>query len=89
MKVAFHSKFNKDLDKLKNASTKKAVEELIVALEQAKILKDIVGLKKMKGASDAYRIRLGDYRVCFFFENQTINLARVLPRKDVYKYFPK
>ncbi len=31
---------------------------------------------------------MGEYRIGFFFENETIELVRVLGRKEIYKYFP-
>ena len=43
----------------------------------------------MKGHSYAYRIRIGDYRLGFYFEDNTIFLARFLKRSDIYKVFPK
>ena len=31
---------------------------------------------------------MGNYRIGFLFEDETVKLSRVLNRKDVYKYFP-
>jgi mRNA-degrading endonuclease RelE of RelBE toxin-antitoxin system len=42
----------------------------------------------LTGFKTAYRLRLGNYRIGFFFENETAELVRVLNRKDIYKYFP-
>ncbi|MGH2412635.1 MAG: type II toxin-antitoxin system RelE family toxin, partial [Microcystaceae cyanobacterium] len=36
----------------------------------------------------AYRIRLGDYRIGLFIEGKTVTFARVLHRKEIYRYFP-
>ncbi|MDB5283073.1 MAG: addiction module toxin, RelE/StbE family [Bacteroidota bacterium] len=88
MTVRFHSKFLKDLDKLKGIQLKLSIEQLIASLQSAKDLREIPDIKKLKGSDDAYRIKLGTYRVCFFYNKQSVDLARVLPRKDVYKYFP-
>jgi len=49
---------------------------------------EIPNLKKMKGHTNAYRIRFGDYRIGFLFENNTIILSRVMNRKEIYRYFP-
>ena len=46
-------------------------------------------VKKIKGHKSAYRIRIGNYRLGFFVEKNTIILTRVLHRKEIYKYFPK
>ncbi len=42
----------------------------------------------MTGYKNAYRIKLNRFRIGFFFEKQTVELVRVLDRKDIYKYFP-
>jgi mRNA interferase RelE/StbE len=88
MIVQFHSRFSKDIDKLKDVQLRNDLEHLIVSLEAAKNLREIPEVKKLRGFNDAYRIKLGYFRVCFFYNNGIISLARVLPRKDVYKYFP-
>jgi mRNA interferase RelE/StbE len=88
MRVEFLSSFNKDLSKLSSAPVRKSLKKLIIILESAKSLSEIPRIKKLKGHSDAWRIRLGDYRVGFFYNNNIIQLARVLNRKDIYKMFP-
>ncbi|MEG3988445.1 type II toxin-antitoxin system RelE/ParE family toxin [Microcoleus sp. S28C3] len=45
-------------------------------------------LKKLKGEDNAYRFRVGDYRIGFYFDGETVTFARVLHRKDIYRYFP-
>jgi mRNA interferase RelE/StbE len=87
MNVRFHSKFIKDVGKLP-IDLKQELEQLIQLLETSKSLREIPNVKKLKGGQEAYRIRLSGYRVCFYYDRQTIDLARVLLRKDVYKYFP-
>ena len=88
MQVEFLSSFNKDLSKLSSAAIRKSLKNLIQKLEAAKSLSDIPQLKKLKGYPDAWRIRLGNYRVGFFYNNNIIQLARVVDRKDIYKVFP-
>jgi len=56
--------------------------------ESEENLNNIPNLKKLLGHRSAYRVRLGDYRVGFFYENHKISLARVVHRKDIYKVFP-
>ena len=88
MIVRFHARFSKDIDKLKEIELRNALEALIISLENVRTLHEIPNVKKLTGTPDAYRIKLGSYRVCFFYDKGVISLARVLPRKDVYKYFP-
>ena len=46
------------------------------------------GYKKLKGEDDAYRIRVGSYRVLYRVEDAEllIEVFRVGPRGDVYKH---
>ena len=88
MKVEFLKRFSKDLDDVKNKSIKQSVIRLIELMETVDVLEKIPNTKKLKGHRSAYRTRIGDYRLGFFFENSTILLARFLHRKDIYKIFP-
>ena len=88
MKVEFLKSFSKDLDSIKVKSVKQALINLIALMERVNSLEEIPGIKKLKGHKSAYRVRLGDYRLGFFFENSTILLARFLHRKDIYRIFP-
>ena len=88
MKVEFLKQFSKDLDKISSKSIKNQIEELIIVLESAESLQSISNTKKLKGHRNAYRIRIGDYRLGLFIENNTILIARLLHRKDIYKIFP-
>ncbi len=88
MKVEFLKKFSKDLDDIKSKFVKQSVIRLIELMETADSLDKIPNTKKLKGHKSAYRTRIGDYRLGFFFENSIILLARFLHRKDIYKIFP-
>jgi mRNA-degrading endonuclease RelE of RelBE toxin-antitoxin system len=44
--------------------------------------------KKIKTHEAAYRIRIGNYRLGFFYEHHEVIFSRILHRKDIYKYFP-
>jgi len=88
MKVEFLSKFSKDLDKLTAPSVKKDVLLAIENVEEAPKIGEIHNLKKLKGSKIAYRIRIGQYRIGLFIENNTVEFARVVHRKDIYKLFP-
>jgi mRNA-degrading endonuclease RelE of RelBE toxin-antitoxin system len=88
MKVEFLRKFSKDLDEVRTKSTKESVIRIIELMEVVDSLEKIPNSKKLKGHKSAYRVRIGDYRLGFFFENSTILLARFLHRKDIYRIFP-
>lgn len=44
-------------------------------------------VRKIRGSDDTYRIRIGDYRVIYFFEkeNKRIHILRFEMRDKVYK----
>ena len=88
MKVEFLKKFSKDLDNIKSKPVKQSVIRVIELMETVDALDKIPNTKKLKGHRSAYRTRVGNYRLGFFFENSTILLARFLDRKDIYKIFP-
>jgi mRNA interferase RelE/StbE len=88
MKVEFLKQFSKDLDDVKSKPLKQSLIRLIESMEEVDNLNKVPNTKKLKGHKSAYRTRLGDYRLGFFFENSAILLARFLHRKDIYKVFP-
>ncbi len=88
MKVEFLKRFSKDIDEITVRSVRSALKRVIELMESADTLGQIPNTKKLKGHKTAYRIRVGEYRLGFFFENKTIILARFVNRKDIYKLFP-
>mgnify|MGYP001584655735 CR=1 FL=1 len=88
MIVKFEKKFLKDINSINDKRLKKTVEEIIINLENAKNLSAISNLKKLKGYKYSYRIKVGDFRMGFNFEDSIIILVRLLNRKDIYRYFP-
>ncbi len=45
----------------------------------------VSNVKKLTNFEPAYRLRVGDYRVLFDVSGDTIEIGRVLHRKDSYK----
>jgi mRNA interferase RelE/StbE len=88
MTVEFLQSFSRDTDKILRKSDKLKLLKLITQIENANGLSGIAQIKKLAGYRTAYRIRLGDYRIGFFFENNKVIFARVLHRKEIYKLFP-
>ena len=89
MQIEFLRKFEKDLDKIDNQDVADRVLELIQVVESAHTLADIPNLKKLKGYANAFRVRIGDYRLGLFLANDdTVEFVRFLHRKDIYKVFP-
>jgi mRNA interferase RelE/StbE len=88
MKTEFLEKFYKDLDKLDDQSVREDVIATIENVESASKTIEIKNLKKMKGYKNAYRIRIGDYRIGVFIEKGIVEFARVGHRREVYRFFP-
>jgi mRNA interferase RelE/StbE len=88
MKVLFEKKFLKNIDALEDKELKQRIEQTIIAFENAKDFSQIKSLKKLKGHKSAYRIRMGEYRLGFFYEKHKVIFTCFLHRKDIYKYFP-
>ena len=87
MNVTVRKSFEKDAVKLPGFAQQR-LALLIEELEKATALSQITNCKKLTGFKNAYRIRLGEYRIGFFWDKTSIDLVRVLPRKEMYRYFP-
>lgn len=88
MKIEFLDRFSRDIDRIDNQSVGEKIANIIELIESAHSLSDLHNIKKLKGFKSAYRIRIGDYRIGIFFENNTVEFARIAHRRDIYKIFP-
>lgn len=88
MKLKFESSFARDLKRIKDARLRKRVAVLIERLEEAADLSEIEGIKKLKDTRDAFRLRMGDYRLGLLLRDEEVVLVRLLDRKDIYRHFP-
>lgn len=88
MKTIFAARFDKDLDAIQDETTLEKIAQAIENVEEATKPMDIRNIKKMKGAKNAFRIRVGDYRIGILIEKDTVKFARVGLRKDIYDIFP-
>jgi len=89
MEVKYREAFLRDIKKLKKLTVYQDVYEMVFTLlPQAKTLQDIPSLKPLEGYAKRYRIRVGDYRIGLQLEGQTLQVMRVLHRRDFYRYFP-
>ena len=88
MQVEFLAKFNRDLDRIYLKSVKNSILKIIDEVKTSESITQISNVKKLKGFRSAYRIRLGEYRIGVFVDGNHIEFARVLHRKEIYRYFP-
>ena len=88
MIVEFRQSFIRDLKRIRDRQLVDRIKEAIEQLEQADSLTNMVSVKPIQGHEHYFRIRVGDYRLGLFLEDDTAALVRFLHRKDIYRYFP-
>lgn len=88
MKIKYLRSFEKDLRKVNDKKTKQKLKLIIEEMKQASVLDDIRSVKKLAGHPNAFRMRIGTYRLGFYYENNTLILSRFVKRNDIYKLFP-
>ena len=76
MNTQYLPSFIKDLKNLKSTPVFKSIKALV--FEEIPSLPSLaqIRLKKLKAAENAYRIRIGDYRIGVFFDGETIIFVR-------------
>lgn len=88
MNIKVRSKFNKQIKSIQDTKLKLKILSIIEDLEQKNSLDQIRSVKKMKGSENAFRIKLGNYRIGFFEEEDYIEIVVFAHRKDIYRLFP-
>jgi mRNA interferase RelE/StbE len=77
MEIKIDKSFQKDTSRIKDNSILQRIVNTIANVQKANNLTEIKNLKKIKGTTSMYRIRVGDYRIGIITSNSTD------------KYFPK
>ncbi len=88
MKTLFRGSFAKDLRAIRNKELLNRIKETISQAEKAQTSQDITNLKRLRGGSNYYRVRIGEYRIGLIIESDTATFVRCLNRKEIYRYFP-
>ncbi|MBD2774127.1 type II toxin-antitoxin system RelE/ParE family toxin [Iningainema tapete] len=89
MNTQYLPSFIKDLKALKSTPYFESIKALVFEeIPSISTFEEITNLKKLKGYENAYRIRIGDYRIGILFHGETVTFQPVLHRKDIYRYFP-
>jgi mRNA interferase RelE/StbE len=89
MNVNYLPSFIKELKDLRSTPYFKPINTLVFEeIPKLSGLTDIKNLKKLQGYENAYRIKVGDYRIGVIFQAGTITFCRVMHRKEIYRYFP-
>lgn len=79
-RIIWDEKAHDELNKLEPIVSRRILKK-IDELSENPFSKDI---RKLKG-SDDFRLRVGDYRVIFFIEQETIQILKVGHRKNIYE----
>lgn len=77
--INYHKEAIKELDKLHGTISRR----IILAIEKFAEGTNHCDVKKIK-ASEHYRLRVGDYRIIFLIEDQSINILKIGHRKNIY-----
>ena len=89
LEVLYAESFLKDLKSLKSTPYYQKIKKVCFAeLPAYSDMKEIKNLKKLEGHSNFFRIRVGDYRIGLHIKNNSIQILRVLDRKEIYRFFP-
>lgn len=88
MEVIYLESLKKDLKKIKDKKLLSSLAKVFINLEEVDDLFKISSVKKMSGHPEAYRIRIDDYRLGFYYSENQIEITRFLKRADIYKVFP-
>lgn len=88
MKVRIDKSFERDVKKIKDKALLGKIADTIEQVQTSGTIEEIRNIKKLKSSSDYYRIRLGDYRIGIFIDEEVVDFIRLLHRKDIYNQFP-
>lgn len=88
MKVAYRQSFVDDIHRIKDRSVRIRIEKAIGRVEESRRLADVPNIRRLSGADNCYRIRVGDYRLGLRMIGDEIEFMRCLHRREIYRYFP-
>jgi len=88
MQVFYEKSFLKDIKKINDKNIANKLKKILNKFEEEENLTTFLNVKKLKGFDNFYRIKIGNYRLGFKYENESIEVIRFLHRKDIYKLFP-
>ena len=78
--VRFKPKADKDLDALQPDMAKRVIEKI------ARLRTNLEGdVKRLTNFSPEYRLRVGDYRVLFEVEGNSVIVYRIVHRREAYR----
>jgi len=90
MKTDRKKAFLRNLKKITDPTLKTEVEQVYMAVKEAKTMHDIPKLRKVKGCKKgiSYRIRVGVYRIGVEIEGDMVTFLAFGHRREFYNTFP-
>ena len=88
MEVEYTAGFTRDLRQIRSSDTRQRVLSKIEQIEESSAITQVTHVVRMTGASNYYRVRIGDYRLGITVQGNVVILHRFLHRRDIYRYFP-
>jgi len=88
VKTRCRESFAEDLSAPKDAAWLRRIQRSIEQVEAASSLQHAPNLRRLESQGKPGRIRIGDYRRRFVFENGAVTFVPSLNRKGTYRYFP-
>jgi mRNA interferase RelE/StbE len=88
MKIGFDKRFEKDFDRVP-LEIQNAVKCTIQNVIKINSTKEISNFKKLTGFKKHFRIKIGNYRIGIYEDEEGILIfSRILHRKEIYRFFP-
>jgi mRNA interferase RelE/StbE len=88
VRATFRNSFKRDLKQIRSDRVLADIRQAIIDVEAAATWSDVPGIKKIRGATNAFRIRIDDYRIGLYIDDDVAEFVRALPRRDIYRRFP-
>ena len=88
VETLFRRGFERDLKKIRDRNLLEKINQSIESVESAGTLSEVNFVRKLKGAANSDRIRIGDYRIGLEADASTAEFVRILHRCDIYRFFP-
>lgn len=81
MEVRIKSEAEKELSRL----DKTVAQRILDSISGLKNFPDIQGIKKLKGRPARYRLRVGDWRIVFSIDSNTLIIETIKHRREAYR----
>lgn len=90
IRVEIRNSFIKDLKLIKGSIHYESIKHFVfVEFPKTDKLEELSNIKKLKGFKNYYRFKIGEYRIGFTKNGNSVIIERVLHRKDIYNFFPR